>query len=85
MDAHQNNHMMGAGQPPMQNMFNPKNQAFNMFGGYQNFMNGFNSFAQQMQQDPRQQVQQMMNSGQMSQQQFEWCRQMANQITGMNR
>lgn len=28
-----------------QNMFNPNNQAFNMFGGYQNFMNGFNSFA----------------------------------------
>lgn len=47
-------------------------------------MNGFNAFAQQMQQDPRQQAQQLMSNGQMSQQQFEWCRQMANMITGMN-
>jgi hypothetical protein len=84
MNANQNNPMMGAGQPPMQNGFNPNNQVFNMFGGYQNFMNGFNAFAQQMQQDPRQQAQQLMSNGQMSQQQFEWCRQMANMITGKN-
>lgn len=62
----------------------PNNPVFNAFGGYQNFMNQFNAFAQQMRQDPRQQVQQMMNSGQMNQQQFEWCRQMANQIMGTN-
>jgi hypothetical protein len=61
------------------------NPVFNAFGGYQNFMNQFNSFAQQMRQDPRQQAQQMLNSGQMSQQQFEWCRQMANSILGVNR
>ena len=63
----------------------PNNPVFNAFGGYQNFMNQFNAFAQQMQQDPRQQVQQMMNSGRMNQQQFEWCRQMANSILGVNR
>ena len=75
-------------QPPAQNPFgsiNQNNPVFNNFGGYQNFMNGFNSFAQQMRQDPRQQVQQMMNSGRMNQQQFEWCRQMANSILGVNR
>lgn len=74
-------------QPPTQNPFcniNQSNPVFNNFGGYQNFMNGFNSFAQQMRQDPRQQVQQMMNSGRMNQQQFEWCRQMANRIMGTN-
>jgi hypothetical protein len=76
--------MMGAGQPPMQNGFNPNNQVFNMFGGYQNFMNGFNAFAQHMQHDHRQHALQIMNYGQMSQQQLEWCRQMANMITGMN-
>ena len=63
----------------------PNNPVFNAFGGYQNFMNQFNAFAQQMRQDPRQQAQQMLNSGQMSQQQFEWCRQMANSILGVNR
>lgn len=63
----------------------PNNPVFNAFGGYQNFMNQFNAFAQQMRQDPRQQVQQMMNSGRMNQQQFEWCRQMANSILGVNR
>lgn len=74
-------------QLPAQNPFgniNQSNPVFNNFGGYQNFMNGFNSFAQQMRQDPRQQAQQMLNSGQMSQQQFEWCRQMTNSILGMN-
>ena len=74
-------------QPPTQNPFgniNQTNPILNNFGGYQNFMNGLNSFAQQMQQDPRQKAQQLLNSGQMSRQQFEWCRQMANSIMGMN-
>jgi hypothetical protein len=66
---------------------NPNNQIFNMFGGYQNFMNNLQNLAaqvQQMQQDPRAQVQQMMNNGQLNQQKFEQCRQIANAITGMN-
>lgn len=65
-------------------MMNPNNPLFNNFGGYQNFMNGLNSFAQQLRQDPRTQAQQMLNSGQMTQQQFEQLRQMANALTGMN-
>ena len=65
-------------------MMNPNNPLFNNFGGYQNFMNGLNSFAQQLHQDPRMQAQQMLNSGQMTQQQFEQLRQMANALTGMN-
>lgn len=65
-------------------MLNPNNPLFNNFGGYQNFMNGLNSFAQQLNQDPRTQAQQMLNSGRMTQQQFEQLRQMANALTGMN-
>ena len=34
--------------------------------------------------NPQQKVQELLNSGQMSQQQFEQLRQMANQITGKN-
>ena len=63
---------------------NPNNPMFNAFGGYQNFMNNFNSFAQQIQQDPRQLAQQYMNSGQMTPQMFEQYRQQANAIMGVN-
>ena len=62
----------------------PNNPMFNAFGGYQNFMNNFNSFAQQIQQDPRQLAQQYMNSGQMTPQMFEQYRQQANAIMGVN-
>ena len=71
---------------PQQNPMgiNPNNPMINMFGGYQNFMNGINQFAQTLPQDPRTMAQQMLNNGQMSQQQFEQCRMMANQILGTN-
>lgn len=75
-------------------MFNPNNPIFNqMFGGFNNFQNNFNQFAQQfgqgmnpnnMGQFAQQKVQEMLNSGQMSPQQFEQIRQMANQMTGRN-
>lgn len=64
--------------------FNPNNPLFNMFGGFQQFMSNFNSFAQQITQDPRAIAQQMMNNGQMTQQQFDQCRMMANSLTGKN-
>lgn len=60
---------------------------FDMFGGFMNFKNQFNQFQQNVQNqgiNPRQKVQELLNSGQMSQQQFEQIRQMANQITGKN-
>lgn len=64
------------------------NNIFNMFGGFNNFQNQFNAFKQQfnMQNNmsPQEKVQQLLNSGQMSQQQFDQLRAMANQITGKN-
>lgn len=56
-----------------------------MLGGPQNFQNRFNQFQQQVNQqgiNPQQQVQQLLNSGQMSQQQFNQLRMIANALTG---
>ena len=51
------------------------------FGNMQNFMNQFNQFRQNFNnQNPQQVVQQMLDSGQMTQQQFNRLSQMANQI-----
>lgn len=65
-----------------------------MFGGFNNFQNNFGQFMQAfgqgmnpngMEQFAQQKVQEMLNTGQMSPQQFEQFRQMANQMTGMNK
>lgn len=58
----------------------------NPFGNMQNFMQQFQLFQQQMQGkgDPQAMVQNMLNSGQMTQDQFNQLRMMANQITGKN-
>lgn len=54
----------------------------------QAFQQQFNQFAQQFQggqqMSPYGMVQGMMNSGEMSQQDFERCRKMANMMTGKN-
>lgn len=65
-------------------MLNPNNPIFNqMFGGFNNFQNNFSQFMQSFGNgNPQAVVQQMLNNGQMSQQQFEQCRQLANQIMG---
>lgn len=63
-------------------MYNP---IFNMFGNFQNFMSQFNSFKQNVEQtgmNPQERVQQLLNSGQMTQEQFNQLRNMANLITG---
>ena len=52
-------------------------------GSMQNFMTQFNQFRQTFQGNPQQQVQQMLNSGQMSQQQFNQLSQLATQIQKM--
>jgi len=63
---------------------------FNMFnqpGGTNNILAQFNQFRQNLQNqniDPQQKVQELLNSGQMTQQQFEQLRSMANQLTGKN-
>lgn len=70
------------------------NPLFNLLGGgnmqlpgplgnMQNFMTQFNQFRQTFQGNPQQQVQQMLNSGQMSQQQFNQLSQLATQIQKM--
>ena len=65
----------------MNNMANP---LFNQFGNKSNnpmveFMNDFNRIRQTIK-DPRQEVQNLLNSGQMSQQDFNRLSQMANQL-----
>lgn len=55
-----------------------------MFGNMQNMMSRFNQFRQQIQQqgiNPQQEVQRLLQTGQMSQQQFEELKQMANVFT----
>ena len=68
------------------------NPLFNMLGGNQPMINdgGFSQFiaeVKQMQQtfqgDPRAEVQRLLNSGQMTQQQFNQFSQMANQVMQM--
>lgn len=76
-------------------MFDPNNPIFNqMFGGYNNFQAAFNPFVQHIMQGMnsgnidtqiQSMIQQKLNSGEISQQQFEYVRQMTNQLTGMNR
>lgn len=70
------------------------NSLFNIFGGspgsapmnngpfanMANFMNAFNQFRSTFSGDPRQRVQQLLNSGQMSQEQFQQLSQMATQL-----
>ena len=65
------------------------NQLFNMLGGQQNInpmtnlVNQLNQFRQSFSGDPKQQVQQLLNSGRMSQNQYNQLSQMATQIQNM--
>lgn len=58
----------------------------NTFGGMMGFQQRLNTFGQQFAQQnactPEQKVQQMLNSGQMTQEQFNTFSQIANQLTG---
>lgn len=57
------------------------NSIMQRFGNMQNFMNQFNQFRQNMNnQNPQQMVQQLLDSGKMSQQQFNQISRLANQI-----
>ena len=63
---------------------------FNMFGnqqpqmgGFANMMSQFQQFKQNFMGDPKQQVQQLLNSGRMSQEQFNKLSQMATQMQNM--
>lgn len=66
------------------NIFNNgQNNLFNTFGNFQNFMNQFNQFRNSFQGDPKQQVQQLLSSGKMSQEQFNQLSQVVTQIQNM--
>ena len=52
-------------------------------GNMQTFMQKFNQFRQSFQGNPQQQVQQLLNSGKMTQDQFNQLRNIAQQIQGM--
>lgn len=63
------------------------NPLFNMMGGGNSqlfpFMQQLNQFRNSFKGDPRQQVQQLLNSGKVSQSQYDQAVQMANQIQKM--
>ena len=65
------------------------NQLFNVLGGQQqtnpmtNLVNQLNQFRQSFSGDPKQQVKQLLNSGRMSQSQYNQLSQMATQIQNM--
>lgn len=57
-----------------------------MFGNMQNMMNQFQQFQRQMQEqniNPQQKVLELLQSGKMSQQQFEQLKSMAGMLSGM--
>ena len=56
------------------------------FGGMANFQQRFNQFQQNLPQglNPQNKVQELLNTGQMTPQQFEQFRQIADAITGRN-
>lgn len=58
------------------------NPLFQQMGG-QGILQRFNQFRQQFAGDPRQQVQQMLNSGKISQADYDRAVQMANQLQQM--
>jgi len=54
-----------------------------MNNNMQNLLQQFNQFRQNFKGDPRQQVQQMLNSGRISQEQYNQAVQMANQFKSL--
>lgn len=58
----------------------PQNNPFGMFGNMMNFMNQFNQFRSGLQGNPQQMVDQLIQNGQMSDEQFQQLSNLANQI-----
>lgn len=59
------------------------NNGFGGLGNLTNLISQFNNFKQNFQGDPKQQVQNMINSGQMSQSQFNQLAQLATQFQNL--
>lgn len=53
------------------------------FGNLQNMVQQFNQFRNTFKGDPKQQVQELLNSGRMTQDQFNQLKRMADQLQGM--
>lgn len=68
--------------------FNPQNPMFGQMGGFNNFINQFNNFQQMFNQNarmsPQQIIQQKIQNGEITQQQFEQMAQIANNLMGRN-
>ena len=65
------------------NMLSGNSQNMGPFSNMQNMLQQLNQFRQSFQGDPKQQVQQLLNSGKMSQAQYNQLSQMATQIQKM--
>ena len=66
---------------PLFNMFG--NSLPNGFGNFMNMISQFDQFKRTFQGDPKQQVQNLLNSGQMSQSQFNQLQAMATQFQNL--
>lgn len=64
-------------------MSNPLYKQYGNNNPYGNMMQRFNQFRQQFQGDPRQQIQQMLNSGKITQQQYNQAVQKAKALQSM--
>ena len=64
-------------------MNNPFGLLGNNFGNIQNIVQQFQQFKNSYKGNPQQQIQQMLNSGQITQQQYDQAVQMANQLRGI--
>lgn len=65
------------------NLLGGSSQNMNPFGNMQNLMGQLNQFRNNLNCDPKQQVQELLNSGRMSQTQYNQLSQMATQIQKM--
>lgn len=65
------------------NLLGGSSQNMNPFGNMQNLMGQLNQFRNTLNGDPKQQVQELLNSGRMSQTQYNQLSQMATQIQKM--
>lgn len=65
---------------PLFGRFGGSGQMPGPLGNMQNFVKQFRNFQNQFKGDPRDQVQQLLNSGQMTQEQFNQLSNMANQL-----
>lgn len=59
------------------------NPLFNQFNNQPNIVQQFNQFKQQFHGDPKQQIQQMLNSGKITQQQYDQAVQKANMLKNL--